>query len=424
MPSPVYIMIQGQLPANVASLYPPPRESEVVTLPNATGPIELIRLAQPGKPRRSWTHALVLYDTGSQTTTGPLDLTKLDHRSRPAVTQPVKTIGFHSTKEVRYEHIEVLVHWTKNDQDCLVSIPVNCLEVNGPGLLKQLLSGDRGESLRRTPGWHDNVPLIVMGQDLARFHPIDLGEERVPKKLHQLYPKAMWKESRITGGIIPWGNLQRPKPINVALNYMEFSLLCTPLITQARRMKMAQDILELTTFSLLPQMGLRYRPLRPEFVVTNLQILFRGLKYRNLRRLGYRKRYLEEPVRGVPDWEAEEDAFVDWFGLRKGEPRPQTYGAYYIQLTDMALRHWYRKAIEAPVEPLFIGQKWDKDGGRWEGYLTRVGHTPGHQRPHEDNLVTWDSMDNLRLIHPPPGRTLCQERSCALRKALDGTGLY
>ena len=257
-----------------------------------------------------------------------------------------------------------------------------------------------------------------MGQDLARFHPIDLGEERVPKELLQRHPRAMWKESRITGEIIPWGNLQCPEPAKVPLNYAEFSRLCAPLVAQARRMKMTQAVLESTAFTLLPKMGLRYRPLRPEFAVTNLQILFRGL-----RRLCSKNRYLEGPVWRTPGREAEEDAFVDWFRLSGREPRPQTYGANHFQITDAALRYWYQQALKPPVEPLFIGQRRDEGGRRWNGYLVHLQPSPRRQQPYVDDL-TWDPMDNLRNINPPCRRTLCRARSCVMRKALDGTGLY
>ena len=237
-----------------------------------------------------------------------------------------------------------------------------------------------------------------MGQDLARLHPIDLGEEKVPKEWLQRHPRAMWKESRITGEIIPWGNLQCPKPAKAPLNYAEFFRLCAPLVAQARRMKMTQAVIELTALTLLPEIGLRFRPLRPEFAVTNLQILFKGL-----RRLRSKVRHVEEFPWTEPGWDAEEDAFIDWFRLRGRESRPQANDVRYFQLADATLRYWYQQALKPPVGPLFIGQRKDEDGLKWNGYLV---HLPGHQP------------------EPPCRRIPCRARSCVLRKALDGTGLY
>ena len=181
---------------------------------------------------------------------------------------------------------------------------------------------------------------------------------------------------------------------------------------------MTQAVIELTALTLLPEMGLRFRPLRPEYAVTNLQILFKGL-----RRLRSKIRYMEESVWRIPGWDAEEDAFVNWFRVRGRESRPQTNDARYFQLADATLRYWYQQALKPPVEPLFIGQRRDEGGRRWNGYLVHLQPSPRRQQPYVDDL-TWDPMDNLRNINPPCRRTLCRARSCVMRKALDGTGLY
>lgn len=410
MPSPVYIMIQELLRQDPR--HPPGiiRESlpHLITLPDTTGIKELIqlRLRHPRHPNKdSWRHALVLYDTGSQATTGPLDLTRFDHRQRQAVTHPIQTIGFHSVKEVRYEYVEVPVLHTLGGktsggrEERQVTLPINCEGSNRTGLLKQLLSGERGADLQRTlPGGEAlcncstpcncrNIPLMIMGQDLARHHPVDVERQEIPRELNDQYPQALWKKSRITGGYIPWGNLQRSKPITVAINRYEYARLWSPLITHSGRAELAHALLKSIACKLLSREETGHMISQgPELVMNNLRTLFYGLKNLCLENSTFPK--------GLSGdfWESGESTFISWFGLTRRGCWP-SHQANLPRLTDSVLEHWYKKLYPHQHGPCGMGTPWLQENP--------LG-TPSRRAPDEP---LWDPMDLLRPITAPYPKT-------------------